>query len=238
MSAPGPTTAAIEREMASIYRLYAALACGLDPEFGLGGNLLYAGELDQPGCRLVRAANIAGAASLAASADAAVLRQAMRDGVIDFVVTTLDEALRILKNEIRKRQPVAVGVAASPAAIAKEMAERGVLPDLLAPDPHSTPAMPELSVFLARGARRIQAQPLPPGKKFLALPIPSAWAQRTAEFDALLLEFLATEDHANRRWLRLAPRYLGRQARQIRSLACNGETVSKFLDRMRQAIPL
>ena len=58
----------------------------------------------------MRAANIAGAASLSATADVATQKQAIRDGVVDFLVTSLDEAARILKNEIRKRQPVAVCV--------------------------------------------------------------------------------------------------------------------------------
>ena len=92
-----PITPVIEQELASVYRIYAALAQELDPESGLGGKLLFVGELDQAACRLARAANIAGVASLAASADSAVVRKAMRDGIIDFVVTSLDEALRILK---------------------------------------------------------------------------------------------------------------------------------------------
>src|SRR3954447_15148632 len=72
----------------------------------LGGKLLYAGNLDENGRALVIAANIAEAASLCASADPVAQKNAMRDGVVDFVVTNLDEALRILKNEIRKRQGV------------------------------------------------------------------------------------------------------------------------------------
>ena len=63
-----------------------------DTEPSLGGKLLYAGELDAEARALLVAANIAGAASLAASADAAARKQAMRDGVVDFLVTSLDEA--------------------------------------------------------------------------------------------------------------------------------------------------
>jgi hypothetical protein len=203
----------------------------MDPESGLGGKLLFAGELHPDGCRLVRAANIAGAASMAASADAATLRQAVRDGVIDFLVTTLDEALRILKNEIRKLQPVAVGVAAAPLVLIAQMLERGVLPDLLPP---GSPDDPELAALIAQGAHSLQAQPQSPERQFLVWPIPIAWAQRTAEFDALLLDRLAPGDHANRRWLRLSPRYLGTQARRLRSLECDLETASGWLDWVRQ----
>jgi len=223
----------IEQEMAAVYRLYSALARELDPEFGLGGRLLFAGELDPAGCRLIRAANIAGAASLTASADAAVQRQAIREGVVDFLVTSLDEALRILKNEIRKRQAVAVCVAEAPRTLARQMAERGVQPDLLAP----SAALADGAVFLAQGARLVEAEPQPEGRKFLVLEIPAAWAQRIAEFDALLAESVDAADSANRRWLRLSPRYLGPKMRRLRSLECDEETAARLMKRIEQAVP-
>ena len=201
-------------------------------EENLGGKLLYANELDEPGRILAVAGNIAGAASLAASADAAALRQTMRDGVIDFLVTSLDEAVRILKNEIRKRQPVAVAVSVAPQAIVKEMFDRGVLPDLLPPLLQASPAPPEFAIFIAQGAQRIAAPPLQPASKFLIWPIPPEYAQRPADFDALLLEHLPPNDLAAHRWLRLSPRYLGPQARRLRSLACDEETASKLIDRL------
>src|SRR5947209_11758122 len=67
----------------------------------LAGRLLYAGQMDEDGRALIVAANIAGAASLCATSDQQQQKQAVRDGVVDFLVTSLDEALRILKNEIR-----------------------------------------------------------------------------------------------------------------------------------------
>ncbi len=111
----------------------ADLDSAADRETGLGGKLFYAGELDGMGSALVAAANIAGAATLTASDNAATQKQAIRDGVIDFLVTSLDEALRILKNEIRKGETVAVCVSKAPEEIEREMVERGVLPDLLPP---------------------------------------------------------------------------------------------------------
>jgi hypothetical protein len=60
----------------------------------------------------------------------------------DFLVTSLDEALRILKNEIRKREAVAVCVAAAPRPWRCEMLERGVLPDLLRPADESSAHSP------------------------------------------------------------------------------------------------
>ena len=117
-----------------VERLYAGLMTSADPGGGeprLGGRLLYAGALDAEGRALVVAGNIAGAATLAATANPAAQKQAIHDGVVDFLVTSLDEALRILKNESRKRETVAVCVGAEPDAVEREMLERGVEPDLL-----------------------------------------------------------------------------------------------------------
>lgn len=210
-----PEARVIEEELEAVYCLYAGLARGMDPQTGLGGKLLYAGEPDEPGCRLLRAANIAGAASLAASADAAALRRAMHQGAIDFVVTSLDEALRILKNEIRKKQPVAVGVSLAAEAVLRDMVERGVQPDLLAP---GAAGAEHVATFLARGAQRVEPASLPAGKRYHFLAIPADWNQPASAFDALLLDRLAAEDAVNRRWVRLAPRYLPAAARRTRLL--------------------
>jgi urocanate hydratase len=235
---PLPTIdSTIQQEMAAVHRLYAALSAGLDPHSGLCGRLLFAGELDPEGCRLVRAANIAGAASLAATADAAAARQSIREGAVDFLVNSLDEALRILKNEIRKRQTVAVGVSQAPLELLKQMRERGVLPDLLPPSSWPVSAEPEIAAFLAQGARQMEAAPQSPEKTFLAFAIPEAWTGRQARFDAFLLEALPPGDHANRRWLRLSPRYLGPRARGLRSLECDADAASEWLDRVGTAIP-
>ena len=202
----------IEREIASVYILYSALARSLDPRTGLGGTLLYAGDPAESGSALLRAANIAGAATLAASADAVNLRRLMREGALDFVVTSLDEALRILKNEIRKKEPVGVGVTVAIPIVEREMIERGVQPDLLSAGLSSSP---EREAFLARGARAVEPKPNPL-ENFQILPI--APGQPAPALDALLLTALAPDDHLNRRWIRQAPRYLPAAARRLRSI--------------------
>jgi Urocanase Rossmann-like domain len=208
-----------------IYRLYASLLRDVEPELGLGGRLVYAGELHEDGCRLVRASNIAGAASLSATADASAQRHAIRDGVVDFLVNSLDEALRILKNEVRKRQPVSVAVSAAPGQIAEEMRERGVLPDLLSPAARNAENV-GLAEFLAHGARCIETDPLPDEITF------EAWAPAGPEFDALATSILPENDHLNRRWMRTSPRYLGPGARRVRSLACGSEIATRLAKAM------
>lgn len=224
--------AAIEQELSEVYRVYAALAREMDAEFGLGGKLLFAGELDTEGCRLVRAANIAGAASLAASADSLVQRRAIREGVVDFLVTSLDEALRILKNEIRKRQSVAVCVALALHAVEDEMLARGVQPDLLSPSVAQSEAG---NAFLAQGAELIGPFALRQDRRFLALEIPQHFVQRPAAFEGLLAQSVPADDKANRRWLHLSPRYLGPQARRFRSLECDAETAATLTEQFNKA---
>src|SRR5215472_842109 len=200
----------LDAELRAIHALYSALARDLDAECGLGGKLLFAGELNGDSSRLVRAANIAGAASLSATADSAAQRASIREGVIDFLVTSLDEALRILKNEIRKRNGVAVGVGVANSQVVSEMIERGVLPDLLA---HNAGA--ECDDFIGQGARKIELLPEDSSRVFLIE------QSEPAEFERRAMQLLPPEDHASRRWLRVSPRYLGPRARRLRSVACD-----------------
>ena len=218
-----------ERFFAAMIRS-ATTGPGTDPN--LGGKLLYAGELDAQGRALIVAANIAGAASLAATAELAAQKQAIRDGVADFLVTSLDEALRILKNEIRKRETVAVCVAGAPEEVEREMLQRGVLPDLLRP----ASAAPESAKFLSQGAQQIQLSSLEENQTLLAWSVTSAPAQWLPKLDALALDCLEPEDAAARRWLRLAPRYLGRLAQNQRLLRTNKASAQKFLEQLRDQV--
>jgi hypothetical protein len=77
------------------------------------------------------AISIAGAAGLLIDADAAAMKHALRRGEIDFLVTSLDEALRTLKNELRQHRPLAVGVSAPVADMLAEAEARGLQPDLI-----------------------------------------------------------------------------------------------------------
>jgi urocanate hydratase len=208
MPAPASIDLKLQAELEAVYAFYAALTRNLAPESGLGGKLLYAGELDEDGARLVRAANIAGAASLSAASDAPLQRAAIRDGIVDFLVTSLDEALRILKNEIRKRNGVSVAVTAADAQLVREMTERGVLPDLLRESA-------DAAAFVSEGAQLVEAAVVPEGHSLFVFQSPPA------EWENRALELIPEGDPAARRWLRLSHRYLGPQARRIRSVPCD-----------------
>ncbi len=214
-----------------IFRQYAALCrtLTLDVEAGLGGKLLYAGELTSAGRDLLFAANIAGAASLAASADPTVQRMAMRDGVVDFVVTSLEEALRILKNEIRKRQTVSVGVGVAPQKLVEAMLERGVLPELLAADGQ----LPLMERFAADGARRIEVAETTVGD-YICWSVDRQFAQWLPRLDALAIAAIPAGDTERRRWLRLAPRYLGRLAQRERGVVLSDAELEEFREAARK----
>jgi hypothetical protein len=239
---PDPNPSADLDFTLQVERLYAALlrfASGDEPS--LGGKLLYAGELVPASRALLVAANIAGAASLAATADTAAQKQAIRDGVADFLVNSLDEALRILKNEVRKREAVAVCLASAPETAEREMLERGVLPDLLPPLSFSASQLGTASVSPhGEGVRRVEVLPTPASQALVTWGIATAPAQWLPKIDAIALDCLpTTPDHefrAARRWLRLAPRYLGRLAQGVRVVRCNSKIAQQIVERIQSAV--
>jgi len=220
----------VERLYGALIR-FSSLPTGAEPS--LGGKLLYAGEIAPDGRALLVAANIAGAASLAATADRVAQKQAVREGVVDFLVNSLDEALRILKNEIRKRETAAVCIAAAPQAVEIEMLERGVLPDLLAPRPSLT------TTALAGNVPRIEAVRATRDEALVIWKVATSPAQWLPKFDAIAMDCLPTaldfESNAARRWLRLAPRYLGRLAQGVRVLRCELNVAKEFVTRIQKA---
>jgi urocanate hydratase len=97
----------------------------------LAGKLIVSGGMGGMGGAQPLAATMTGAAFLGIDVDAERIKKRLNTGYCDFMVTTLDEALRILKNAIRKKENVSVGLVGNCADVIPEMAERGVLPDIL-----------------------------------------------------------------------------------------------------------
>lgn len=221
--------------IAQVDEYYAALMRSAHPEPHLGGKLFYAGELTGQAREQARAAivaaNIAGAASLAASAQADIAKQSMRAGQVDFLVNSLDEALRILKNEIRKRETVAVCLTAAPESIEQEMQDRGVQPDLLltgnaVESTHSPEPIGPESILdsIADGTEERT------WLTWRASQAPALWLPR---LDALALSLLPSEASQTRRWLERAPRYLGRLAQNTRVLHVSDSFAADFIERVR-----
>jgi urocanate hydratase len=219
-------------EAYACYRALSADMGSLSSEPALGGKLLYAGELDELGRAMMVAGNVAGCATLAGTGDAASQRMAIRDGVADFVVTSLDEALRILKNEIRKHNTVSVCIGMDRGPVEREMIDRGVLPDLIfAGDPN---ARPHAIAFGGR-VREILPAEFEQDETFVMWQMAQGMARWMPKLDAIVAECLDS-DAWSRRWLRLSSRYCGRAALTQRVVGCTPEMARKIVERIAAAV--
>jgi urocanate hydratase len=97
----------------------------------LAGKLVVSGGMGGMGGAQPLAATMNGAAFLGIEVDAEKIKRRIRTGYCDICVNSLDEAIRILKNAVRQKQAVSVGLAANCADVIPELARRGVVPDLL-----------------------------------------------------------------------------------------------------------
>jgi urocanate hydratase len=211
-----PSANASEHQLETL-RLYGALI--EEREDWGGGLVLCCGE----GCAasgVPAAVSIAGGALLAVDGDAGAVKAAMRRGELDFVVHTLDEALRALKNEVRVRRPLSVGLMAEGDAALKEMVERGVQPDLLliGANQNAQAILENESIrALESAGMRLQSMVSADGERpgmhisrsrgdevYLS-------AANTAELRALderVLEILPPDDLVRRRWVQRVAQYL------------------------------
>jgi urocanate hydratase len=112
---------------------FETFAAAGEKHFGgsLEGKLIVSGGMGGMGGAQPLAATMAGAAFLGIDVDPERIKKRLKTGYCDFMVTTLDEALRILKNAVRKKENVSVGLVGNCADIIPELAERGVVPDIL-----------------------------------------------------------------------------------------------------------
>ncbi len=120
----------------------------------LAGKLIVSGGMGGMGGAQPLAATMTGAAFLGIDVDPERIKKRLKTGYCDFMVSTLDEALRILKNAIRKKENVSVGLVGNCADIIPELAERGVVPDILT---DQTSAHDPLNGYVPNGMTLVQA---------------------------------------------------------------------------------
>jgi urocanate hydratase len=198
-------------------RLYGALI--EEREDWGGGLVLCCGE----GCAasgVPASVSIAGGATLAVDGDAGAVKAAMRRGELDFVVNTLDEALRALKNEVRVRRPLSVGLIAEGRAALKEMVERGVQPDLLLIGANqNAQAVQQNESIRAMGAAGMALRSMDdadgerPGMHVSRsrgdeVYFPATNAVELRALDERVLAILPPDDLVRRRWLQRVAQYL------------------------------
>ena len=112
---------------------YETFAAAGRKHFGgdLAGKLIASGGMGGMGGAQPLAATLNGAAFLGIDVDPERIKRRVKSGYCDVMVNDLDEALRILKNAVRKREAVSVGLVGNCADVIPELASRGVVPDLL-----------------------------------------------------------------------------------------------------------
>src|SRR5438876_8882392 len=112
---------------------YETFAASARKHFGgtLAGKLVVTGGMGGMGGAQPLAATMNGAAFLGIDVDPERIKKRLKAGYCDVMVTSLDEALRILKNAVRKGEAASVGLVGNCADLIPELAKRGVVPDLL-----------------------------------------------------------------------------------------------------------
>ena len=221
-------------EIAAVYAAFSAFVALAREGFAgeLGGRLALFSGCDAAGAAIALGGNIAGAATLGLDADEDRLKLAIRNSVCDFLVNTLDEALRILKNEIRKKRPVSVCLQGNVSLAMHEIVERGVQPDILAELGSSADA----DVLMRRGAVTLDVhKPIDEGRgevTWSAAEAPALWLPKV---DAIAAEVLPPADE-RLRWLKFAPRYLGRAVAGRRYLRMTPAEAGRFAELVQEQV--
>jgi Urocanase Rossmann-like domain len=187
-----------------VLRAYTVLS-SIRPDWA--GALILNLGLNPAGAAVSLAANIAGAVCLSLESDAVLLRGALRSGSCDFIVNTLDEALRAMKNEVRKGRPLSVGLEGDPNKVLAEIIDRGVAPELFtAPASHPDAA----AYFHSLGGLSVSFE----GSDAHCWQLRIFTFPTSAElraFDAVALSLIPEEDRIRRQWLSSVARILPRE---------------------------
>ncbi len=97
----------------------------------LRGKLIVSGGMGGMGGAQPLAATMTGAAFLGIEVDPERIKKRLKSGYCDFMANSLDEALRIMNDAVRNKQNISVGLVGNCADVIPELAERGVVPDIL-----------------------------------------------------------------------------------------------------------
>jgi len=219
-------------------------------QYSLAGRLIVATGMGPAGAELALASTLAGAAFLGLDPDPQHLKSAIRNASCDFMVNTLDEALRVLKNEIRKQKPVSVGLLGAIDSVLSEMVERGVQPDLIddakffpvhAQTVRAEARRPEtddshrdsqnlIAQLCGRGARWIDAARAELPADDVELAWTAAGLQDLQQMDRVALDHLPMDDSLRRNWLLQAPSTFHRQRPLQRILGVRQEELPTLLE--------
>ena len=138
---------------------YETFAAAANKHFGgdLAGKLVVSGGMGGMGGAQPLAATLNGAAFLGVEVDPERVKRRLRVGYCDIMVHDLDEAVRILKNSVRKKEATSVALVGNCAEVIPELARRGIVPDLLT---DQTSAHDPLNGYVPAGCSLEQAADL------------------------------------------------------------------------------
>ena len=208
------TTSAVPHLQSATLLVFARL---LEMRANWSRRLIVCFSAEMPAQALALAAVGLGSAVLLVSRDTALLRSANRAGATDFQVDTLSEALRILKNELRKGTAVSVGLSGDAGDIAQEMLHRGVQPDSVV-----LTGKDLIADFLQRGAEPLVSDTFPfliSGRPWTVMLQDAESPAGRKQQDFRLLSDAHADAHGgatdpvaaiHRRWLAVAPRLFPR----------------------------
>jgi urocanate hydratase len=220
---------------AAVYRLYLKLQSIAVERFAgsLAGKLVLNIGFDLRGSELALATTIAGSVFLGVDPDPQSLKAAVRNGSCDFMVNTLDESLRVLKNELRKRTPLSAGLLGNASEILPAMVERGVQPELIAGSSSLETLRPAFHTFAERGAEILAEMSYGPAADEVTWT--AANPQDLRRMDKIALDLIPPEDQVRRRWLERAPGSFYRQIPLQRVVGLRLEERGNFLDALKTA---
>jgi Urocanase Rossmann-like domain len=233
----------------AVYRRYLQLQSIRGERFlessadGLAGLLLACVGFGLEGAELALATTISGGTFLGIDLSTEHLKAAVRNGSCDFMVNTLDESLRVLKNELRKKKALSVGLLGDAAAILPAMVERGVQPDLIV-DTTASDSETDVSIYGAALLQLVERGAVLVDKEaanhsldngFSEVNWTAASIADLRRMDESALQQLPPEDSVRRRWLQQSSGCFHRQRPLQRVLGLRPEELQQFLSVLKGA---
>jgi urocanate hydratase len=114
----------------------------------LSGRVILTAGLGEMGGAQPLAATMAGAVMLAVEANPKAIERRLRTGYLDTWTTSLDEALRLVEDARRRKQPLSVALLGNIVDVIKELYRRGFVPNLLT---DQTAAHDPLNGYIPKG---------------------------------------------------------------------------------------